>query len=118
MRLAEMHLIRAEANVRTGGSVGDTPLNDINAIRARVGLAALPSVDLAAVLKERKLELAFEGHLFNDLKRTQGTTSSATNATIAWNADALVFPIPDRECKVNDTLTQNAGYGVGDCATP
>ncbi len=116
MRLAEMHLIRAEANVRTGGSVGDTPLNDINAIRARVGLAALPAVDLAAVLKERKLELAFEGHLFNDLKRNQGTTSSGTNANIAWNADVLVFPIPDRECKVNATLTQNAGYGVGDCA--
>jgi hypothetical protein len=67
-------------------------------------------------LNERKLELAFEGHRFNDLKRTQGTTSSSTNATIAWNADVLVFPIPDRECKVNATLTQNAGYGVGDCA--
>ena len=35
LRLAEMHLIRAEANFREGSSVGNSPLDDINLIRAR-----------------------------------------------------------------------------------
>lgn len=110
MRLAEMHLIRAEANFREGTEIGLAPLDEVNAIRARVGLAALGAVTLDDILKERKLELAFEGHLFNDLKRLQGTTSSGAEAVIQWNDDSLVFPIPDRERKVNANLTQNSGY--------
>ena len=33
IRLAEMYLIRAEANFRLGTAVGDAPVNDINLIR-------------------------------------------------------------------------------------
>lgn len=109
LRLAEMHLIRAEANVRTGGSVGATPLADVNAIRARVGLAPLAAVTLADVLKERRNELIFEGVLFSDMKRLQINTQGASGA-LAWNSNALVFPIPQREMIVNKQLTQNPGY--------
>ncbi len=109
MRLAEMHLIRAEANVRTGGSVGASALTDVNAIRERVGLAPLASVNLAAVLKERRNELMFEGFLFSDMKRLQINTQGVSGA-INWNSDAMVFPIPEREMLVNKQLTQNPGY--------
>jgi starch-binding outer membrane protein, SusD/RagB family len=109
LRVAEMHLIRAEANVRTSGSVGAPPLTDVNAIRARVGLAPLTAVTLADVLKERRNELIFEGLLFSDMKRLQINTQGASG-NIPWNSNALVFPIPEREMIVNKQLTQNPGY--------
>jgi len=107
IRLAEMYLTRAEANFRLGTSVGATPLSDINTIRDRVNLPPYTAVTLTLpkIILERKLELAFEGFTLNDIKRTQGTVGS-----IPWNSPKLVFPIPDRERKVNPNLTQNDGY--------
>lgn len=105
VRLAEMYLTRAEANFRLGTTVGATPLADINLIRARAGLAPLTSLTLAAILKERKLELAFEGQQLHDIKRTKGTVG-----TTAFSANNLVIPIPQREIDTNKKLVQNPGY--------
>ncbi|HKO82468.1 MAG TPA: RagB/SusD family nutrient uptake outer membrane protein [Chitinophagaceae bacterium] len=107
IRLAEMYLTRAEANFRLGTSIGDAPVDDINEIRKRADLAlhGAPDLTLALILKERKLELAFEGFTLADLKRTQSSVGS-----LPWNSPRLVFPIPDRERKVNSNLTQNDGY--------
>lgn len=105
IRLAEMYLTRAEANSRLGTTTGATPLADINLIRARALLPALTAVDIAAILKERKIELMFEGQLLPDLKRTRRSVG-----TLAWNADALVLPIPQRETDANPVITQNPGY--------
>lgn len=113
IRLAEMYLTRAEANFRLGSTTGDTPLNDINRVRNRAGLANLTVVDLAAILKERSLELAFEGHRLHDIKRTQGVTlgtSATTPNGPAWNSPKLILPIPLREIEVNKNLVQNEGY--------
>ena len=109
VRLAEMYLIRAETNFRLGTSVGATPVDDINKIRARAGLTGYTAADLTIdkILKERLLELAFEGSWLDDLKRTKGTIFSSS---IAWNSPKLVFPIPKREIVVNSNLTQNEGY--------
>ena len=105
VRLAEMYLIRAESNFRLATNVGATPLKDINTIRERVLLPDLATVSLAAILKERKLELAFEGFTLHDLKRLKLSTG-----TLAWNSPKLIYPVPDREIKVNKKLTQNEGY--------
>ncbi len=107
VRLAEMYLTRAEANFRLNSTTGATPLADLNLIRNRVGLSNLTSgtLSLNAILKERKLELMFEGHLLHDLKRTRRSIGSA-----AYNANNLVFPIPQRETDVNSSLVQNPGY--------
>ena len=105
VRLAEMYLTRAEANFRLGTTVGATPLADINLIRARAGLAPLTSLTLAAILKERKLELEFEGQQLHDIKRTKGTVG-----TTAFSANNLVIPIPQREIDTNKKLVQNPGY--------
>lgn len=108
IRLAEIYLTRAEANFRMGTSVGTAPVNDINRIRERAGLTLYDAGDLTLdlILKERKLELAFEGFNLNDAKRTQTNIGS-----IPWDSPLLVLPIPERERLVNKLLTQNDGYG-------
>jgi starch-binding outer membrane protein, SusD/RagB family len=105
VRLAEMYLTRAEANFRLGTSLGDSPLNDVNRIRNRSGLANLLSVDLNAILNERYLETAFEGGRLHDIRRTRGSQSGT-----AWNSPKLILPIPQREMDINKNLTQNEGY--------
>ena len=105
IRLAEMYLIRAEANVRGSTSTGDSPLNDLNVLRTRANAPVLTAVTLEDVLLERRLELAFEGHRLHDIRRTQATVGS-----LAYDAPELVFPIPEREINANPSLMQNPGY--------
>jgi len=107
IRLAEMYLIRAEANVRLAPAApvgGRTPLQDLAIVRSRAGLVT-STATLANILAERKLELAFEGFALHDAKRTQTNIGS-----LAWNSNALVFPIPQREMDANKNLVQNPGY--------
>lgn len=109
LRVTEMYLIRAEANFRAGTSVGDTPLNDINALRARAGLANLGSVDLDAILLERRKELCFEGHRRMDLLRNNLNLKPGGGAETAPGANKVIFPIPDDETTNNTNITQNPG---------
>lgn len=107
IRLAEMFLTRAECNFRNNTTVGATPLADVNTIRTRAGLAPLTAgqLNLAAITRERYLELAFEGHNLPEAKRLQQSIG-----TLAWNSPKLIMPIPQREMDVNKNLVQNAGY--------
>ena len=106
VRLAEMYLIRAESNFRLTTNLGDTPANDVNAIRSRAGLTPLTTVTLANILTERRHELAFEGGFFlHDSKRLQLNVGP-----LPFNSPKLVFPIPQREINANPKLVQNAGY--------
>ncbi|MFN3849363.1 MAG: RagB/SusD family nutrient uptake outer membrane protein [Spirosomataceae bacterium] len=106
IRLAEMFLIRAECNFRLNTSIGATPLADINRIRSRAKAATLTTVDLNAIIAERKLELAFEGFQVHDAKRLRRNVTSA----IPFGSDKLVLPIPQREMDTNKALVQNPGY--------
>ena len=111
IRLAEMYLIRAETNFRLDASVGANPVDDINTIRNRAGLASVSSVTLSDILKERKIELSFEGFTLHDIKRLGVTTGYFTGGGgLAFNAPQLIFPIPKRDILVNPNLTQNVGY--------
>ncbi|MDR2919550.1 MAG: RagB/SusD family nutrient uptake outer membrane protein [Tannerella sp.] len=67
-RLGEMYLNLAEAAIELGGKDNEA-LEAINKIRARAGIKLLESVDIPKVRHERKVELAFEGHRFWDMKR-------------------------------------------------
>jgi starch-binding outer membrane protein, SusD/RagB family len=109
VRLAEMYLTRAEANFRGGTTIGATPLADVNRIRVRAGLLPLLVLTLDDILRERRLELAFEGHRLFDAKRAQETLN--TTPAIPWNHNRLVYPIPEREMDTNPELVQNPGYG-------
>jgi hypothetical protein len=107
IRLAEMFLTRAECNFRNNTTVGATPLEDVNTIRTRAGLDSLTAaqLNLAAITRERYLELAFEGHNLPEAKRLQQPVG-----TLAWNSPKLIMPIPQREMDVNKNLVQNTGY--------
>jgi hypothetical protein len=109
IRLAEMYLIRAEANQRLGSTTGDTPLNDVNTLRARANAPALGSVDLDAILLERELELAFEGQRIHDFKRTHKTVSY-NSATVDYTDPQFILPIPQAEINTNKSMEQNSYY--------
>lgn len=107
IRLAELYLTRAECNFRLGSSVGKKPVDDINTVRERVNLEPYKANNLTldAILKERALELSFEGFTLHDEKRLE------MNAGIfPWNSPKLIYPIPQREIYANPNLTQNEGY--------
>jgi starch-binding outer membrane protein, SusD/RagB family len=110
LRLAEMYLIRAEANARLNADAALVRA-DINAVRARAGVAPLgaevsgQAALLTAILQERRWELAFEGHRFFDLRR-----HGVAVTRLSIPANRLLFPIPQSELDVNENLVQNPGY--------
>lgn len=120
LRLADMILLRAEALNATGDLAGATAL--VNQIRSRVSLAPVSPADQnamgLAIEKERRLELAFEGHRWFDLKRTGRAIEVMNNAKgpggislgYALNQDKLLWPIPQAELDKNTKLIQNPGY--------
>lgn len=110
LRLAEMYLTRAEANLRLGADP-TTVRADVDVIRSRAGLSALPAAvdteaELAdAILQERRTEFALEGYRFFDLRR-MGRAMEFLGIAEA----RLLFPIPQEEIDVNIELEQNPGY--------
>ena len=105
LRLAEMYLIRAEANLEAGTEIGQSPLADLNLIRTRAGANVLETVTKDVLLKERQLELGFEGFFIYDIKRTEGLV-----AGLAWDDPSLTLPIPQSEIDTNQAIEQNPGY--------
>ncbi len=115
VRLAEMYLIRAEANYRDNTTIGDTPINDVNVIRSRAGLPGLTTLEsVTPILTERVHELAFEGGFFlHDSKRISTTSQPVVVGAVAAFSPKLVFPIPEVDINANPNLKQNPGYGAG-----
>ncbi len=111
IRLAEMYLIRAEANFEDpGADIGpNSPTDDINVIRDRANATGYPgTVTRDQIREERYLELCWEGHRLHDLKRWKMNIGPD-----AYNAGNLILPIPFREMEVNDLLIQNEWYTSG-----
>jgi hypothetical protein len=116
IRLAEMYLTRAEANFMDATAIGDTPLNDLNKIRARANaslIADAGDITLDIIKLDRYKELCFEGHALHDLKRWQGSIVAPSGSvyagqTLQWDDWRLVHPIPQREIDCNENLVQNA----------
>lgn len=119
LRLAEQYLIRAEA--AANGAAGGTAaaIADLNVIRSRAGLPALPaslSSDQvkAAVAQERRIEFFAEwGHRWLDLKRTGQAQNVLSQVPVKqpWRGDyQLLYPIPIAEIQTDHNLLQNIGY--------
>jgi starch-binding outer membrane protein, SusD/RagB family len=108
LRLAEMYLIRAEANARLNAPAA-TVLADINVVRTRAGATPVAVTGQAAlldaVLHERRLELAFESHRFFDLRR-----HGKAEQLLQLQPHQLLLPLPQAELDVNPSLNQNPGY--------
>jgi len=118
LRLAEQYLIRAEARAQQGNTGGAQA--DLNAIRARAGLAATTAAGkddlLAAIAHERQIELFTEmGNRWFDLKRT-GKADAVMSVVLQqksggiWNSNKQLLPIPNSEILIDTKLTQNPGY--------
>jgi len=140
LRVSEMYLNRAEAYAHKGDKTN--ALKDVNELRKNRMTANVDShlytesdittniVDL--VLKETRVEFAFEAHRFFDLMRndkdivrnywgyhTQYTAGQSTAGKPGLNADGvttknndtrLVYPIPSLEINNNSLCEQNPGY--------
>lgn len=103
IRLADTYLMEAEAL----GGQGARAQALLDAVRARVGLPPVP-VSMEAIWNERRLELAGEGHRFNDLVRTgQAATVLAPYGFQAGKNE--IWPIPLLETE-NTLIQQNPGY--------
>ena len=84
MRLAEVYLNYAEAVVENGSGLGDKELaeNYLNALRRRAGHTDRISLTLENVLKERRVEMAFEGKRFWDMNRRREFHTEFSNNRI------------------------------------
>ena len=119
-RLADIMLLKAEALNELGDLDGAAEL--VNEIRARVDLEPTTATNQAdmrlAIAKERRLELAFEGHRWFDLKRTgraietMNAVTGGNNSSLGYQLteEKLVWPIPQSERDKNTKLSQNPGY--------
>ncbi|MBP1650609.1 MAG: RagB/SusD family nutrient uptake outer membrane protein, partial [Bacteroidetes bacterium] len=134
-RLAEMYLNRAEAEAKAGNTAA--ALDDVNTIRKNRGLedaqyTAVPTgkTILDVVLKERRIELAFEGHRTFDVYRNKlslnrtywgyhlpGLKESDINLSVLptnydnmiinWDNTKTIYYIPIDEMQTNTLCTQN-----------
>lgn len=101
MRLADIYLMYAEAALMGYNSVGATSatfgksaVDAVNTVRTRAGMVGvhqkfLGSLDLflKEIIRERAVELAFERHRFNDLRRWMLLTEAPYNIKTSYEFD-------------------------------
>lgn len=127
-RASEMYLIIAEAEAEAGNNaVAADWVKKVRDARTYIGTAALPSYGskqaaLEDILKERRVELAFEGHRLIDLKRLAARAGVTMDRNIGDDlaGQALrnlpngshfyTLPIPSAEIAGNKNIKQNNGY--------
>lgn len=124
-RISDAYLIRAEAMVANGSPVADPPaaLADLKMIKSRrytdyAGSAQEadddamdPSQLFEEIIRQRRIEFAFEGYRFFDLKRLGRDLVKAPHyPTVDFTDIRILPPIPQADVDGNPNLKQNAGY--------
>ncbi|MBC3759208.1 RagB/SusD family nutrient uptake outer membrane protein [Hyunsoonleella sp. SJ7] len=131
-RLAEIYLNYAEAQARLGNDgEARTYLNKVSARALQPAITASGAELLEAIYRERRVELAFEGHSFFDERRwmfedhlgfeVRGlrwtkqldeslTFEEYTVVTRPWETKQYYLPIPLSEVEKAPALIQNDGY--------
>ena len=120
LRLAEVLLMYAEAQNEVSGP-DESVYNAVNAIRDRVDMPALPEglskeEMRESIRHERRVELAFEGVRYFDLKRWNIAGEVLNNVTDGflsyhWEDKFCHWPIPQEEIDKNHgVLEQNSDY--------
>ncbi|MCL1643616.1 RagB/SusD family nutrient uptake outer membrane protein [Elizabethkingia anophelis] len=128
IRLSEMYLILAECAASSNDLAGvATNLKAIRDARNYQGPTTLPIYSNTTqawqdILKERRVELAFEGHRYIDLRRLgkiAGVSidrsivddmSKTLPITLSIDDYRFTLPIPRDELQGNPTIQQNTGY--------
>jgi len=112
IRYPDVLLMYAEALNAQNGPTTEA-YKYLNMVRERAGLDDLSGLSkdqfLDAVLQERKVELAAEGHRWFDLVRTQKLSTLVPEAKpgVIPAAKFNLFPIPQKERDLNTNLPQN-----------
>lgn len=120
IRLSEVYLNRAEARAKLQPTPNTSGAqDDLNFVRQRA-LPGAPNVSLTGqalideILKERRIELSFEGHRIFDATRNKQdiirNNCTSDVCTITYPNDRFILPIPDGELNVNTNIQQNPGY--------
>ncbi|MEN8137554.1 MAG: RagB/SusD family nutrient uptake outer membrane protein [Bacteroidota bacterium] len=122
-RISEQYLIRSEAYARSGElSLSADDYNRLRSNRIEGNVDVVFNSDdiaLESILSERRLELAYEGHRWFDLKRfNEGIERLDEDIELipeykVLNTDSHKFmylPIPQDELFANDNMKQNNGY--------
>ncbi len=115
-----MYLIKAEALNEINQNPTQAAKDALNAVRHRAGLDDTPANNYAdfkkAVLAERRMEFAMEGHRWHDLVRLctldeiKELVGMAKPGVVPRAANFLL-PIPNNDRIIsNGRLTQNEGY--------
>ena len=113
-RLAEMYLIRAEAENELGQTAA--AIADLNLVRARAFSPPKPTTAATqaqvrdAILAERLFEFTWEGKRRQDLVRANKFTSGTWYAKTTNLPYKVLFPIPQTQIETNPQLKQNPGY--------
>ncbi|HPT06354.1 MAG TPA: RagB/SusD family nutrient uptake outer membrane protein, partial [Candidatus Egerieousia sp.] len=112
LRISEIYLNRAEAYAHKEDYTNARA--DVNALRNKRGIGDATAVNsqlLTEILLQRRIELAFEGHRFFDMKRL-GMDITRPNglATVPYDDYRVVAPISTSELDVNKALVNNPGY--------
>jgi hypothetical protein len=115
-RLAEMYLIKAEAELALGQT--GAALTDLNIIHSRhfTPPQAVGVVNQDAILKERLFELAGENKRRTDLIRFGRYLNQWSTTMLNGKKDQtskpylILFPIPATQISSNPLLKQNPGY--------
>lgn len=126
LRLADIILLKAEA-LNNLGQIADAA-TEVNKVRNRVGLPNLTAAQTAsqvtmkaAILKERRLELAQEAQRWDDLVRNDVAVETMNavqdvdlrdGQPVNYNMQPyeIWLPIPTNERNLNPNLEQNQGY--------
>lgn len=120
MRYADLLLMYAEAVVTSGTGDRVLALKALNEVRGRTGVEMPPLTDadftVDRVRRERRVELAYEGHRYNDLIRWGIADVAITNkvydaAGHKCKFNGWVWPIPQGVMDIMSPLwSQNEGY--------
>lgn len=114
IRRSDILLVAAEGKARSGNEPG--ALINLNTLRTNRGLAVSAAAGQALldlILNERRVELAFEGHRWFDLKRLGlEITKPAIVGTpnVPYSDFRILQQIPQAEVLLNSNLQQNPGY--------
>jgi hypothetical protein len=114
-RYSEVLLNRAEGLAQTDAGISAEAITLLNQVRNRSKPAYAPAFTatsfaskqalIDAILFERRLELAFEGHRYYDLLRYKRNSSR-----VNYGDNKVVLPIPLVDLQQNPNLVQNPGY--------
>jgi hypothetical protein len=117
LRIAEAYLNRAEAYAEVGPQQNiDLALADVNRIRTNRGLPAVSGLSGQALIDEillqRRIEFAFEGHRFFDLKRRGlDIFKPVSNNTLQFDNFVILPGIPQGDVDASKgIIIQNTGY--------